>query len=123
MNERRVAAPLARHESVKAMVGKSVVIRLAGDFDAYNCPELRRLLEPAKGAEDVVIDFTATRYVDSSCLKELAALRRFRLEKGLPAVRLVVPGRNLRKLLNIVGFDLVFPLFDSLDDALQTATT
>lgn len=107
-------------ESVNAMEEQSVVVRLSGDFDAYNVPELRRLLQPAETAADVVLDFSATRYVDSSCLTELAILRRLRIERGLPAMRLVVPGANMRKLLHIVGFDLVFPLYDTLDEAVHS---
>lgn len=100
-----------------------VVVHLAGDFDAYNADELRRLLEPAQEGESVVIDFTKTRYVDSSCLTELATIRRARLDRGLSACRLVVPNKNMRKIFQIVGFDHVFPLFESLEEALSQAAT
>jgi anti-anti-sigma factor len=95
-----------------------VVVQLVGDFDAYNADELRRLLQPAQDGADVVIDFSATRYVDSSCLTELATIRRARLDRGLSACRLVVPNKNMRKIFQIVGFDHVFPLFESLQEAL-----
>jgi anti-anti-sigma factor len=95
-----------------------VIVRLAGDYDAYNSDELRRLLEPACDGADVVIDFTGARYVDSSCLTELAQVRRQRLDGGLPVMRLVIPNRNMRKIFEIVGFDQVFPLFESLEEAL-----
>jgi|SRR5579884_1766034 len=96
---------------------QSVVIKLVGDFDAYNADELRRLLEPAQDGADVVIDFTGTRYVDSSCLTELATIRRLRVDRGLSPCRLVVPHKNMRKIFQIVGFDHVFPLFQTLEEA------
>jgi anti-sigma B factor antagonist len=100
----------------------TVVVRLVGDFDAYNRDELRRLLQPALEQPDVVIDFSATRYIDSSCLTELANLRRSRLGAGLPAVRLVISNRNIRKIFQIVGFDQVFPVYESLHDATHQPT-
>jgi anti-sigma B factor antagonist len=100
----------------------TVVVRLAGDFDAYNRDELRRLLQPAREHADVVIDFSATRYVDSSCLTELANLRRSRLGDGLPTVRLVITSKNMRKIFQIVGFDQVFPLYESLEEATHQPT-
>lgn len=105
------------------MDGKPIVVQLVGDFDAYNAEELRALLKPAREGADVVIDFTQTKYVDSSCLTELAAIRRLRMDHGLPVCRLVVPHRNLRKILQIVGFDTVFPLFDSVEEALVQPAT
>jgi anti-anti-sigma factor len=99
------------------MSTQPVIVRLVGDFDAYNAEELRRLLDPARDGAEVVIDFTGTRYVDSTCLTELATIRRSRLDHGLPVCRLVVPNRNMRKIFQIVGFDHVFPLFESLDEA------
>jgi len=105
------------------MADRSVVVELSGDFDSYHSPELRRLLEPACETPDVVIDFTAARYIDSSCLTELAIVRRLRIQRGLPAMRLVVPTANMRKLLHIVGFDLVFPLYATRAEAMHANFT
>lgn len=106
------------------MDSNPVVVQLVGDFDAYNAEELRGLLRPAHDGAEVVIDFSATRYVDSTCLTELATIRRRRMERGLSNCRLVVPHRNMRKIFEIVGFDQVFPLFNSVDEALgQPAQT
>ncbi len=96
-----------------------VVVNLAGDFDTYNSPQLRRLLAPAGDAPDVVIDLSAACYLDSTCLTELAVLRRLRIERGFPPMRLVVPTANIRKILHIVGFDVVFPLYGTLQEALH----
>ncbi len=98
---------------------ESLILRLAGEFDAYNREELARLLFPARDNAQVVIDFTAARYVDSSCLAELASIRRARLDRGLPSVRLVIPNANMRKIFEIVGFDQVFPLFQTVEEAAQ----
>jgi len=100
------------------MESQPVIVSLAGDYDAFNNEELRRLLAPARDSADAVIDFTATSYVDSSCLTELANVRRSRQDGGLPVLRLVVPSRNMRKIFEIVGFDQIFPLFNTLDEAL-----
>lgn len=105
------------------MESNPIVVQLAGDFDAYNADELRGLLMPALDGNDVVIDFTATRYIDSTCLTQLATIRRRRLEQGLPACRLVVPHKNMRKIFEIVGFDQVFPLYQTLDEALAQPAT
>ncbi len=99
------------------------IVRLTGEFDAFNSAELRRLLAGVQDARQVVIDFTQTRYIDSSCLTELANLRRMRAAHELPAARIVMPGKNLRRIFKIVGFDTVFPVFDTMQQALESVAT
>ena len=78
---------------------------------------LRRRLGPLYHREHLVMDLSATTFVDSSfvafvvrLLKELRAWR-----KELVLVR---PGGQVRRVLALVGLPNLVPVFDSLDEAM-----
>ena len=98
-----------------------LIIRLDGDWDLARKEELASILRTGYERAEVVLDLTETRYIDSTALAEFAKMRKHRVEhRGFEPTHFVVPPGNISKLLNIVGFDKIFPTYASLPEALQS---
>ncbi|MBV8373398.1 MAG: STAS domain-containing protein [Candidatus Eremiobacteraeota bacterium] len=91
------------------------------EWDISFCDALERILEPAYSAPHVVVDMSAVTYIDSTCLAKLARMRKIRSEHGFAPARLVIVSAHLKRLFRIVQFDRIWPLYDSLEDALKTS--
>lgn len=101
----------------------TVVVALGGEVDLYTAPELRDRLVAAidAGARRLVVDMTETTFIDSTTLGVLiGAVKRLRPVDG--EVLLVAPDRNIRKVFEITLLDRVFPISDTLEDALTQAS-
>jgi anti-anti-sigma factor len=81
-------------------------VELEGEYDLARKPELSSLFASVI-EEAVTLDFTKVTYVDSLFMQELIRLRH-RLPEG--AITLANPNANIRRLLNIVGFDQLFKI-------------
>ena len=95
------------------------VISLAGEVDLYTAPEFKQQLLDviAKGAKDVVVDFTRTTFIDSTTLGVLVGgVKRLRAQDGRLA--LVCSDRNITKIFEITGLDRVFTIYPTRDEAL-----
>ena len=102
--------------------GDLYVISLAGEVDLYTAPEFKqRLLEViGQGGKDVVVDFSATTFIDSTTLGVLVGgVKRLRPNGG--QLSLVCDDRNITKIFEITGLDKVFPIYSSRDEAMEKA--
>ena len=90
------------------------------EWDLAASEQFAQLLAPACDRPNVIIDMSRVEYIDSSCLGKLAALRKAR-KPSAPQARLVVASPNVLRVLKIVGFDRLWPIFSSLDEALLDA--
>jgi anti-sigma B factor antagonist len=99
------------------------VVSFAGELDLYSAPELkeelRRLVDG--GARNLVVDLTATTFVDSTALGVLlrGAQRLRAVDRGRLAV--VVSDENVRRIFTMTGLERVFPLYGTRDEALAEA--
>jgi anti-sigma B factor antagonist len=96
------------------------VIALTGEVDLYTAPELKtQMLEViANGAQDVVVDFTDTTFIDSTTLGVLVGgVKRLR-EKG-GRLSIVCSDRNITKIFEITGLDRVFTIYPTRAEALE----
>ena len=103
-----------RHVSPR---GDWLVIEVVGDLDLATAPGLRQevLSQLGAGSRKIVIDLTATDFLDSVGLGLLVAvLKRVRVLDGELAI--VCPESRLRRLFTITDLDQVFTLYDSADD-------
>jgi anti-sigma B factor antagonist len=104
-------------------VGDSTyVIALGGEVDLYTAPEFKQQLLDviAKGAQDVVVDFTRTTFIDSTTLGVLVGgVKRLRAQDG--RLSLVCSDRNITKIFEITGLDRVFTIYPTRDEALAKA--
>ena len=94
------------------------MIAVSGEIDLFTAPEFKQALSvPIDGGiERVIVDLSATTFIDSSSLGVLiGAQRRLKLNGGRLAV--VCDNDSIVKTFKITGLDGVFTLVTSLDDA------
>ena len=98
----------------------SYVIALAGEVDLYTAPEFKgQLLDViAKGAREVIVDFSDTTFIDSTTLGVLVGgVKRLRTNDG--QLSLVCSDRNITKIFEITGLDRVFTIYPTRAEALE----
>ena len=96
------------------------VVAVTGEIDLFTAPEFKhRVSAPIDdGRQNIVVDLTATTFIDSSSLGVLiGAHRRLKLRGGSLVV--VCDNDAIVKTFRITGLDGVFTLVSSLDDALD----
>ena len=106
--------------------GAAPVLELSGDFDLDTVPEidrfLRRRLGPLYHREHLVIDLSATTFVDSSFVAYVVRLLKD-LRGGRKELILVRPAGQVRRVLALVGLPNLVPVFESVEEALAALTT
>src|ERR687895_1339749 len=96
------------------------VVAVSGEIDLFTAPEFKqRMSAPIdEGRSNLIVDLTATTFIDSSSLGVLiGAHRRLKLRGGSLVV--VCDNEAIVKTFRITGLDGVFTLVRSLDDALD----
>jgi anti-sigma B factor antagonist len=99
--------------------GKAHIVAVSGEVDLFTAPEFKQRVTAPIGAgiDCVIVDLTATTFIDSSSLGVLiGAHRRLKARGG----RLIVAcdGEAILKTFRITGLDSVFTLVDSVEAAL-----
>ena len=97
-----------------------VVINVCGDVDAFEAPALKEQLFAGidSGAERVVVDMTASHFIDSTGLGVLVAgLKRARGRE----LCIVSDDDGLRRIIRIVGLDRVLVVYRTQAEALRRA--
>ena len=92
-----------------------VVIELPGEWDIARKDELHALLEAIYDQDDVVIDLSACKYIDSTVLSELMHMHRARAAKGFAPAYIVVQNPRLLKVLSITELDTIFRIVSSFE--------
>lgn len=103
--------------------GEITVLEVGGEVDVYTAPKLReRLVElVGEGHHNLVVDMTKVEFLDSTGLGVLVGgLKRVRAHEGTLA--LVCNQERILKIFRITGLTKVFPIYESVDDALQGAS-
>jgi anti-anti-sigma factor len=96
-----------------------VVARVSGEIDLSNAQDLRSALVDAvpNSALGLVVDLTATTYLDSSGVHLLFDLAE-RLRRRQQQLGLAVPeGASIRRVLRIVDMGGAVPLVATVDEA------
>jgi anti-sigma B factor antagonist len=102
------------------VVGDTHVVAVTGEIDLFTAPEFKqRVAAPIDdGCLHVVVDLTATTFIDSSSLGVLiGAHRRLRRRGGRLAI--VCNSDSIAKTFRITGLDSVFTIVGSLEEALD----
>jgi anti-sigma B factor antagonist len=100
------------------------VISPAGELDLYTCPEFKdELLRViSNGARHVVVDLTATTFVDSTALGVLLrGVERLRAQDGRLSV--VCPDPGILRVFEVTGLHRIFEIHGSRADALAGIDT
>jgi anti-anti-sigma factor len=101
--------------------GGTPVVRPRGDIDASNVVGLRRDLSDCveQRFDELVLDLTATGYVDSAGIDMVLRLHD-RLRERRTVLRVVIaPGSQLDRLSDVVGLGAAVAVYHSLDEALE----
>jgi len=98
-----------------------VTITLPSDPDLYEPSTLEALFAPLRAMDNAIIDFREAPYVTSAVLSALIVLHRKRSAAGLPTLRIICNSSFVRRILRAVEFDEIFPIVDSLDEAMADA--
>ncbi|CAN5591666.1 anti-sigma factor antagonist BldG [soil metagenome] len=99
--------------------GDRTILEVGGEVDVYTAPKLReRLVElVGEGHYKIIVDMTKVEFLDSTGLGVLVGgLKRVRSHDGTLA--LVCNQERILKIFRITGLTKVFPMFDTLDEAL-----
>lgn len=101
-------------------LGEASVVRLAGSCTMEVAAQVgTRLVEVvAQGAAPVIVDIAALDFIESAGLGGLVA-GYVRARKLGSEVFLVSPQPAIRHLLNLTRLTQLFPVFDSVEDALR----
>ncbi len=100
-----------------------MVISLAGEWDIYRREELHQRLLCAGSGPLVVLDLTAAKYITSTLICALVLTHKEREERQLSRIRLAVKSAFVRRLLGATGLEELFPVFDSVQAALDTGSS
>lgn len=100
-----------------------VVLTVGGEVDLATAPQLRaKLIDLVEdGAGSVVVDLTPVAFMDSTGLEALLAGHRRARARGR-SIRLVCPEGQVLWVLQITGVAMVFPVYDSLAEAVDAQT-
>jgi anti-sigma B factor antagonist len=95
-------------------------IALAGEFDMYTVPEFRHDLHACieRGAAEVIVDLSATTFIDSTFLGVLLGGMR-RLRERDAEISVVCPD-SIRKTFEITGLDRVLTITGAPTAAAET---
>ena len=98
--------------------GSACVVKLAGELDLYNAPEVRDALAAAcwDSPDRVIVDLSEVEFIDSTALGVLIEARRQLTNHR--AFLLAAPGRETRRALEISGLDRHFNVHESVPEAL-----
>ena len=98
------------------------VVRAGGEIDTRTVHGFDEVVKEAISlTSHVVIDLTQVTFVDSSGLGGLIVARRSARERG-GSVSLVSPPAAVHRLLGATQLHDVFPIYDSLAEAINAAT-
>jgi anti-sigma B factor antagonist len=96
----------------------TAIVAVRGSVDLTSAPDLRNGLAELidDGARCIIVDLTATDFLDSTGLGALvAALKRLRMKDG--EIRIVCTPGHVRKVFEITSLDRVFPMHDTVEEA------
>ena len=98
--------------------GDACVVRLGGELDLYNAPQVRQALTDAcaESPARVIVDLSEVDFIDST---GLGVLIEGRTQLGnRRAFLLAAPGLETRRALEISGLDRHFTVHESVSEAL-----
>jgi anti-sigma B factor antagonist len=105
-----------------AWSAQTAVVTAAGEIDLTNAEGFRDALLSAldAGALGLVVDLTATTFIDSAGVTALARASRRAAASERTTVRLAVTSPAVLRVLNLVGVDQLIEVHASVTDAVAS---
>ena len=101
-------------------IGNVQVLRISGNFDAYNAISARKWFQDATTVHtpQIVVNLENVSFLDSTALSVLVqGMKRARMGSG--DVRLCNMQQPVRMVFELTRLDRVFEIFSSEEDAIQ----
>jgi anti-sigma B factor antagonist len=101
-------------------LGEAHVVAVTGEIDLFTAPDFKQHVAAPidAGVAHVIVDLSATTFIDSSSLGVLiGAHRRLKLRGG--SLTIVCDNEAITKTFRITGLDGVFNLVPKIDDAVD----
>ena len=84
--------------------GKTLVIKLFGDLDSMNTPELeQRIRQELDGVSDLTLDLAGLDYVSSAGLRVFLTLTK--RMRGQGNMRIIHTGNEVMEIFKVTGFE------------------
>lgn len=95
------------------------IIHVDGELDVYTAPRLKEAIAEgiSGGHRAIVVDLSRVSFLDSTALGVLVGGRRNAHDQGGDVI-LVVEGPHLEKMFRITGFESMFGIHRTVDEAL-----
>jgi anti-sigma B factor antagonist len=119
---REVAVVVVSEERFPAVwSGRTAVVAASGEIDLTNADGLRDVLLSAldAGARGLVVDMTATTFLDSAGLTALVRTSR-RCSATDTTLRLAVTAPSVLRVLDLVGLDQLIGVYPSVSEAVAS---
>lgn len=98
-----------------------LIIKLSEpEYHIYCRDRLAEALAAAQDKPFVVVDFSGVRYIDSTALSELILCRKRRAARGYPPKRFAGVSSAVRRVLTTTNLNTIWPMFDSVADAVRS---
>lgn len=96
------------------------VVKVAGEVDVFTAPKIREQLIDLveKGDHNIIVSLEAVDFLDSTGLGVLVAgLKRVKMHEGTLSV--ICTKEKILKIFRITGLTKVFPIYDTVDAAIE----
>jgi anti-sigma B factor antagonist len=102
--------------------GEMVIVTVSGEIDVLSSGQLREYLHALikDGRVHLVVDLSGVEFLDSTGLGVLVAVHH-RLQASDGSMVFVGATERVRNVFHITRLTRVFPLFDTLDEALEAS--
>jgi anti-sigma B factor antagonist len=104
--------------SAEKLAGGGLVVNVQGQVDLYAAPDLKaRLLDALERADGrIVVDVTASTFLDSTAVSTLLSAHRRAQRRGGRVV-LVNTSDEIARTLSITGLDAILDVVETVDQA------
>ena len=100
------------------------VLRLEGDFDTFEADDVRKQLDEliTEATPSVILDLHGMTFANSTTIAcFISSQKKARQLRG--QLTLAAPREFFRKTLKTLGLDQVFPIYESVDDAVGASAS
>jgi anti-sigma B factor antagonist len=87
-------------------------IALSGELDLSVKDRIVETLQPAKDADDVIVDLSQVPYIDSTALGCLVHVKNDLIQRGGGTVQLVGLRPNVRRVFALTKLDEIFQIIE-----------
>ncbi len=96
---------------------KEIYIKIAGELEISDAEKLKKEFDKQKQKKmkNVIVDLTGLNNIGISGLGILVYIKK-KLEEKNKKVKLVIPSKKIKELLNRVGLDKYFDIYDKLEE-------